>query len=442
MHRKPSIWLPKTGLIREHHDYGIWATDAPPIYHVAALLPAIGALVADDAILMIDDTPYPLNVWTMLVGRSTQDRKTTAASMAIRYVQRLYEHRVFSPYGSPEGILRTLVEAPCACLYAPEGGNLFDQLNASYWRHARGMFMQLYDYNEKYTRKLSNEVMTIENPRLSMLVACAKSILAHSTIESDWHGGLMARFLMVSGAPLSFQTKYRRSERVEQRLTDLARNIYKTQWGPMLATTGACQVFDKFSYDVHIAIDKYPEIVQPAIARLPDMAKRIAALYTLALHAENPPPVGHVTLVDSESASHAVALCAVSCEETLLKTGAEIGGRTLIGTARLENIVREAGVHGIARSELLRRTGLTAAQMTQAVAILESEGTISAMRQGRREGPGRPKTIYVHASAEADVTHKKAATGGRLRFEIDDDLIIDMTDAQVDPGDDGDTLLN
>jgi hypothetical protein len=400
-------WLPDSGLLREHHDYGIWATDAPPIYHVASMLTAMASVCADNALLIIKDKPYPLHIWTMLVGRSTQDRKTTSGQLAISRVESKVEGRVKQVYGSPEGLLQDLatnVKSACATLYIPEGQSFFEQQSAGYWRHARGMFMELYDYRKKpFERKLVREVVRLNNPRVSILAACARPILEHHTREADWLGGFLARFLMISGDPLPLLLSPRSSATSEARIEQLIMNIMRTGWGNLGCTSGALRIFEDFTREIHVDMDSFPPGIHPSLGRLPEMAKRFAGLYEISAQATNPPPKGTVTLVTPQSAEHAVALCRASREDALVSLSelATAPGHSR-DVARVAIKIRRAGIGGLTRSEIGRaQRDIRSRDLDDILRRLLDEYEVQ-MSIRRSTGAGRPSTIYVHNQSTAD----------------------------------------
>lgn len=398
-------WLPKSGLIREHHDYGIQCTDAPPIYHVAAMLTSIASVCADTARLVVDNHPYPLHVWSMLVGRSTSDRKTTASRMAISRIENITQERVRRIYGSPEGILQSLVVHPCITLYVPEGGAFFAQREASYWKHARDIFMDLYDYTTVFERRLVKETLKVNNPRISILAACAYPLLERYTRDTDWLGGFLARFLLIAGEPLPFKRRPSSDPNIEAGIERQITNIFQKDWGNMAMTTGARRVLDDFAAEIHRDGNMFPVGIGPSLNRLPETAHRLAALYEIASHAASPPPSGAV-LVKTESATCAAALCRASRDDALVR----ISGLTeKAGVSReladLETLIRRSGLGGLTRTELLRRLRIHARDLDKLLHTL-SEAELVEYIVGRNTR-GRTATRYVHVEAKADIERLK-----------------------------------
>jgi hypothetical protein len=402
-------WLPDQGLLRLHHDYGTWATDAPPIFHVAAMLPSLAAVCADKARLVIDNQPFPLHVWSMLVGRSTADRKTTATRLASQRIDRGVGNRsrIQGIHGSPEGLLQGLVLQPCICLYIPEGGAFFAQREASYWKHAREMIMDLYDDTDVFERKLVKDTIRVRDPRISILAACALPLLRRYTRDTDWLGGFLARFLMIAGDPLPHKKRPRRDPHVEAQIETMVNNVYLANWGTMGVTSGARTVLDDFSTEIHEGLKNYPDGLGPSLNRLAETSNRLAGLYEIARQADKPPAAGQTVLVTTESAQAAVALCRASRDVGL----ADVAEMTVEAgfsrdLTRIEGLIRRAGLGGVARTTLLRATRFRARDLDVILnTLLESD--LLSYSIARTDKPGRTAQKFVHVEA-ADDTKKLA----------------------------------
>ena len=399
-----TTWLPSAGLLREHYEYGTWCTDAPPVYHVAAMVTAMASLCADNAKLVIENAPFPLHVWTMLVGKSTVDRKTTSTRLAISRVEAVTPNRVQRIYGSPEGIMQGMVSFPCICLYVPEGGAFFAQREASYWRHARDIFMDLYDYTDTFTRRLVKETISVKNPRISILAACAYPLLERYTRDTDWVGGFLARFLMIGGEPQAFKSRMRHDTVVEKRIEDALQNVLSHDWGTMGCTGGARRILDDFAAEIHAEVDTYAAGLAPSLNRLPEMSNRLAGLFEIAYHAPSPPPAGKILLVSLESAQCAVALCRTSRDDALRHLGElTVAPGVSRELARVEGIIRRSGIAGIDRTILLRATRVHAKDLDRIMHTLCEQETVTYSIHQPKTAQGRVSTRIVHIQAAADV---------------------------------------
>ncbi len=366
----------------------------------------MASVCADQSQLIIEDTPYPLHIWTMLVGRSSQDRKTTSAQLAISRITAKWAHRVIQIHGSPEAIVNDLVVNPCVTLYVPEGQAFFEQREAGYWKHARGMFMELYDYKTKFERKLVRETITVKNPRVSILAATARPLLERYTKDTDWLGGFLARFLMIGGDPQKFQPKRRTNISTEQRIEHLIHNVFSTDWGTMGCTSGAAKVLDDFSYEIHKEMEAFPAGLHPSLSRLADTARRLAALYEIAYQADSPPKKGRTVVVSAYSAECARDLCRASRDHALAgladTTVSDVWMKNL---QRVETIIRQSGPAGILRMIITRKTRLRARDLDDLLRTL-LEGGLIRIQIRPPSGAGRPANVFVHKDAQGDTDRR------------------------------------
>lgn len=392
-------WLPKHGLLREHYDYCTWATDAPGIFHVASMLTTIASVAADTATLIIAGDLHPLNIWTMLVGKSSADRKTTATRLAVSRLEAVCGSRIQRIFGSPEGFISHLEDEPCTLLYIPEGQAFFEQREASYWRHAKGLFMDLYDYTPVFKRRLAKSELVVKDPRLSLLSACAQPLLDYHTKPTDWLGGFLPRFLMIMGEKRPYQATTRANHQVERRLEELLYNVWNEKWGPIACSSAAQKVLSDFGYEINGEMDAYPEGLHPSLHRLCEAANRLAALYEISFHADDP-PCGKITMVSATAAQHAVALCRESRDTALIALAELSSG---VGVAReldrAEAFIRQRGLRGMARSELLRLTKMKARDLESITETLIEREAIGFRKVITG---GRPVARYVHVEAKAD----------------------------------------
>lgn len=396
-------WLPKSGLIRAHHDYGTYCTDAPPVYHVASMATTIATAVGDTAHLVLDGSIHPLNIWTMIVGQSSSDRKTTATKLAVDRLETAIESRILRIFGSPEGFIDSLQDEPCSMLYISEGAAFFEQREAGYWRHAKGMFMDLYDHTPYFRRKLAKREIEIQNPRLSILSACAFQLLDYHTRVNDWLGGFLPRFLMIMGDKMPFRPLFRENANASRQIEGLLFNVYHHPWGAIACSTEAAAVLSRFAYEINDSIPAFHDNLHPSLNRLPEMSVRLSAIYEIAKHAHNPSASTHL-MVSAESAQHAVALCRESRDRALvhLAETTEINqeARDIL---RVETIVRRYGLVGLKRRDLLRKARMQSKRLDDIITtLIERESIKVTHEKTLSKKGGRPAVRYVHTEAEAD----------------------------------------
>jgi hypothetical protein len=425
-------WLPAQGLIREHYEYALWCTDAPGIYHVASMLTAISAICADSTDLTIAGDHHPLNVWTMIVGRSSLDRKTTSTRLAIDRIRPTVPNRVHTIYGSPEGFLTAVAEQPCGVLYIPEGASFFEQREASYWRHGKSILMDLYDYTPELRRKLARSEVVIRKPRLSILSACAQPLLEYHTKLTDWLGGFLPRFLLIAGPKEHERPTTRADRQIEGHIESMLYQTYNASWGALACSSGAIAILQEFSTEIARGIDNFPPGIHPALARLPEAAIRMSALYEIGMadrsRLAHMQATQRITLVTPTAARHAVALCRASRDDALLPL-AELtaGGGVGRDILRVETLIRSAGIAGIKRKHLMRRTHMLSRDLDKVIETLTQQEAIDLRVANQSGRPGRPAIVYTHTEAQADALRQ--ARGEASPHEVTPWVCVEGTDA-------------
>ena len=206
---------PQDGFFARYMQYAHELTDAPDVYHLAAMLAVHSAVFATDAevyfevevakkngepIKRITQSPIPL--WTLITGDSG-DRKSTAVDIASDLAEPLIRDRIGGIGSTPEATLDLVAGRPDTFFCYSEGAQFFGQFFAPYWRHGQGIFPLLYDGRavvkdlagqRKKNRSGPTPTYRIEipNPRVSLLVSVAYSHL-NKAQDTDWTGGLIAR---------------------------------------------------------------------------------------------------------------------------------------------------------------------------------------------------------------------------------------------------------
>ncbi len=373
------------------------------------MLTALSAACADSAMVILHGTPHPLNLWTMLVGASTTDRKTTATKLAVDRLEQIDStaRRIQRIFGSPEGFLEALAEEPCSLLYISEGAAFFEQREASYWRHAKGMFMDLYDYTPMFRRRLAKREIEIENPRLSILSACAQPLLDHHSKMTDWLGGFLPRFLMIMGEKTEFRPSLRTNRVAEKQIEDQIFKVWNHNWGPISVSSAAQHTLESFSYEINAEMEAFPQNLHPALNRLPESTIRLSALYEIAQFSADPP--NGIVMVSNTSAQHAVALCRASRDAALMPLAELTEGRTVARElTRIETVIRQMGLAGLSRTKILRNAHIHARQLDEILTTLTERESVYTRHDQKTSKNGRPKTVYVHVEAKSDAV--RAAT--------------------------------
>ena len=145
-------------------------------------------------------SPVRGNLWVMLVGRSASSRKTTSLQLQADIVTDFAPDQFSDRPGTPEAFYRQLAEQPALCLYLPELGDFFAQVQRGRLSSFNEVLVKLFDGKTETIRYVRGQI-TIQNPRLSLLGGVSPAFLAAHTTPQDWRGGFFSRMLVVAASP-------------------------------------------------------------------------------------------------------------------------------------------------------------------------------------------------------------------------------------------------
>jgi len=188
--------LPPGGFLTDYVTYAERQTTAPLAYHIAVGLSALATTCPIQF-----GTPYAGvlrgNVFTMLVGRSGDDQKSTAAGIGRDILFEAAPTLLGDHPGSQEGLVDSLSRTPCQLVVYKEFGKFLAQAQRGYLEPIKALMTDLYDCEPQQRAKANRQVVRVDNPRLSMLAACSLPFLEKHTEAVDWTGGFLSRWLVM-----------------------------------------------------------------------------------------------------------------------------------------------------------------------------------------------------------------------------------------------------
>jgi hypothetical protein len=406
--------FPPVGIIRTYMDWAHRTTHAPPIFHLASILPVLAYEAARRGyVLDVEDSQdILLRVWTCIAGSSGAG-KGTAMHRAKEFSEAFYtaRHQTFEapPYlaleGSIPGVLAALAdryydeatERTSAILFHEELSRVLLQESAS------EALIMLYDGRD-YTRNLrsiqkeqkegekTND--TIRKPCLSAVFTTPSASLEKASTVQHVAGGLYSRMLWMVGDVTRDKLMFR--ERKETERLDFALRDWRS-WAASLdghETMGrprkvhlshatesilAEGLFDQLR--ARIAEDSR---LQGVYLRLLTHARILAGLFALSRGAHE------VELDDMCRAVNLATVCLSHVEELDEQLAVSVGYR--LQTRLLEH-VRKSGPGGSTKRELYIALKLTKGELENAAEALLDRGDV-VVRDVRKGGPGRPSTVF------------------------------------------------
>jgi hypothetical protein len=185
-----------------YSQYAEGITDAPTNYHKVMGMLLLGSVLKNKVFFPWGDTRLNCNMWVILLGESTWDRKSTAIGIPQRLLNYWSAGKLIYPNEfSYERLVATFAKRPCGVFFVDEFKTFAGLLNREYMGGARGFLTTMYDSPDKYTRELSNETFTIAYPSISIAVATTKTWFVDKLRNEDIEGGFIPRHLLVPADP-------------------------------------------------------------------------------------------------------------------------------------------------------------------------------------------------------------------------------------------------
>lgn len=282
---------PMSRFLAHYESYVSKRTDAPREFGHAAGLACLSTIALGRRHLSSGAHP---NLFILLVGPSSRDRKSTSISLAMDLIGEVDEKRIGPSDATPEGLMfhmrRKTAGTQKNQIIVPysEFGNTLATAKRTYAAGMGALMCQLYDGETIVRAKSGKRPLTVDKPRFSMLGGVSYGMLEKYVEAVDWEGGFFARIVFVEGKTRSHKFSSvpdsNRAERdvVRMKLTDLAAELDATP-GQMMVSLDARMMYDEF-------VRRIPDTEgDPAIVaqreRLLNTVMKFALLYAID---ENP----------------------------------------------------------------------------------------------------------------------------------------------------------
>jgi len=224
-----------------------------------------------------------VNNFCLLVGRSGEDRKSSALNVGRKILDQAAPALVGDFPGSPEGLIDSLAEQPSQLIPISEFGKFLSSAQRGYFEPTKTLLADLWDSDPIQRRKAAQKgaasVVRVDNPRLSIAAACSIPYLEKHTLSEDWTGGFMGRWLVLYG-----RRERTNPDPVGDR-SDEPWLVEELRRRASITTAGWCQGLDSqakllWSTWYHdVTGRRLPSNIVGIRARAPTMARKIALLY-------------------------------------------------------------------------------------------------------------------------------------------------------------------
>jgi len=196
--RETASAIPPSGFIRDYCIHSVRQTTSPLCYHLATGLSILA-------------TTCPLNyganyagrlranLYSLLVGRSGEDQKSTAVNIGRDVLFAAAPSLIGDFPGSQEGLIDSLSRNPSQMIPMSEFGRFLASAQRGYFEPVKTLLTDLWDALPIQRAKANGRVIRVDDPRLTVLAACAIPYLEKHTLAEDWSGGFMGRWAVMYG---------------------------------------------------------------------------------------------------------------------------------------------------------------------------------------------------------------------------------------------------
>ena len=270
--------LPKQGWVRNYVIHAVRQNTAPLIYHIGVGLTTL-AVTCPINYGMHYAGELRANNFCLLVGRSGEDRKSSALHVGTHILNQAASSLIGDFPGSPEGLIEQLAEKPTQMIPISEFGKFLSSAQRGYFEPTKTLLADLWDSLPVQRHRANNKIIRCDNPRLSIAAACSIPYLEKHTLAEDWTGGFMGRWMVLYG----------RRERTDPDPTGDRTNLQylvdEIKKRSLIANAGWCMGLDyaakQYWADWYMDVmnRQLPSNIVGIRARAPTIARKVALLY-------------------------------------------------------------------------------------------------------------------------------------------------------------------
>jgi hypothetical protein len=183
--------------------YVNWAKsigDAAPQYHQVGAFVALSAILAGSVQLPTSFGPIIPNIWACILANTTLSRKSTAMNTVMALLEETDSSLLMATDGSIEGFASALSERPgrVSIFFRDEFTGLLESMTKKdYLAGMAEFFTNLYD-GRSQIRRLRKEEIKIKDPRLIIFAGGIKSRMQSLVTFEHVSSGFLPRFIFVT----------------------------------------------------------------------------------------------------------------------------------------------------------------------------------------------------------------------------------------------------
>lgn len=271
--------LPPPGFIQTYVIHAARQTTAPLAYHLGVGLSILAATCPLAYGMYFAGGPLRANVYSLLIGRSGEDQKSTAINIGRDILFAAAPLLVGDFPGSAEGLVESLARQSAQLVPVSEFGKLLAAAQRGYFEPIKTLLTDLWDAGPIQRAKANNKMIRVDNPRLSVMGGCSIPYLEKHTLAEDWTGGFMGRWCVLYGKRERTDALPVGDNTLRQPLIDFLQQRATTQ------TAGWCTGLDSQAeyfwreWFADISNRQLPNNIVGIRARAPTMALKMGLLY-------------------------------------------------------------------------------------------------------------------------------------------------------------------
>jgi len=194
-----------SGFVENYTDFASAQTNAPWIYHMTLGLCLLSVVVGKRAFEpLIKSHP---NLWAILLGPSTLNRKSTSIRIARRLLDDFDPTLSLPNDFSPEAFVEVFANRPQATgiLFRDElSGFLTAMTHAGYLGGLKEILIKMYD-GDRYERTLRKLALMVDKPFFTWVGGAVTEKLLEACTDADIYNGFLVRFFLVLAQPNSWR---------------------------------------------------------------------------------------------------------------------------------------------------------------------------------------------------------------------------------------------
>jgi hypothetical protein len=194
--------LPVGCFLKHYADYGTRQVASHTFYHIGIGFSLVGAAMPRNLVALGFKAPTYPNLFAIICGPSGAAEKSLALDVALQLVSETAPELVGPDPTSDQALAKILEARPSQFFAYSEGGKFLAMTAGMQNQVGAGIrkgFTDSFD-GRSYDREYSKgQKVCVAHPRPNLVLCCTPQDLEDCTVDLDWKGGMMSRFVFCYG---------------------------------------------------------------------------------------------------------------------------------------------------------------------------------------------------------------------------------------------------